>query len=73
MLVYQRQDFENWIQQNPGKPFRYLEPIFSPRAMETNSPNPFQYGAKKTCSDVGSNEDDDVVNNNVADDEMDTS
>ncbi|XP_078494568.1 ubiquitin carboxyl-terminal hydrolase 15 [Ciona intestinalis] len=77
MLVYQRQDLEAWLDVNPDKSFPYLEPIFSPRAMGLGGPacsamgTSFKYDGVNASN--GHQLDEDTLNNNNADDDMDTS
>lgn len=53
MLVYQRQDLEEWSHKNPGKNYKFMDPL-SPRGQFVNGSN-FQYN-------------DDQINNNNAED-----
>ncbi|CAK8690310.1 unnamed protein product [Clavelina lepadiformis] len=68
MLVYQRQDVESWSNEHPDRPFTFMEPMFSPRAMGMiDDVTPFNFNTNQNSQ---SNED--VLNNNDADDDMDT-
>lgn len=58
MLVYQRQDLEEWLGKNSDRPFPFLKPIFSPRAMDTDG--------NSSRSSFNFNElNDDAFNNNT--------
>ena len=65
MLVYQRQDVEEWLEQNNQQPFPFLEPIFSPRAMN--------YGPGSNVKSFDFHSKEDFLNNNNSEDVMDTS
>ncbi|XP_076806338.1 ubiquitin carboxyl-terminal hydrolase 11-like [Clavelina lepadiformis] len=68
MLVYQRQDVESWSNEHPDRPFTFMEPMFSPRAMGMiDDVTPFNFNTNQNSQ---SNED--VLSNNDADDDMDT-
>ena len=58
LLVYQRQDLEEWLDSKQEQPFPFFE-MFSPRATDTG---PFQF-----------QQNEDLINNNSSEDAMDTS
>ena len=68
MLVYQRQDLEEWLQSNPKKygdsPFPYLQPLISPRVIAVKPPS---YGEVINEVDVTSEIEDSIF----SDDQMD--
>lgn len=68
MLVYQRQDLEEWLQSNPKKygdsPFPYLQPLISPRVISVKPP---LYGEVVQGVDASSEFDDNIF----SDDQMD--
>nr|CAB3267545.1 ubiquitin carboxyl-terminal hydrolase 15 [Phallusia mammillata] len=74
MLVYQRQDLEEWHSQHPNTPFSYME-MWSPRAMEATNGMSDQSPLFKFGNDINNSnmeENEDILNNNNADDSMDT-